>query len=96
MINLIKKENLNLGILETDFDVFADIVNTFSGETLKKECLVDLDDYIIPDYFKNKMTIVIQTNNMLIGYATFEFKNINNVSQVIINDLYVLNEFLNK
>lgn len=96
MINLIKKENLNLGILETDFDIFADIVNTFSGETLKKECLVDLDDYIIPDYFKNKMTIVIQTNNMLIGYATFEFKNINNVSQVIINDLYVLNEFLNK
>ena len=96
MINLIKKENLNLGILETDFDVFADIVNTFSGETLKKECLVDLDDYIIPDYFKNKMTIVIQTNNMLIGYATFSFKNNNNVSQVEINDLYILNEFLNK
>ena len=96
MINLIKKENLNLGILETDFDIFADIVNTFSGETLKKECLVDLDDYIIPDYFKNKMTIVIQTNNMLIGYATFSFKNNNNVSQVEINDLYILNEFLNK
>ena len=96
MINLIKKENLNLVILETDFDVFADIVNTFSGETLKKECLVDLDDYIIPDYFKNKMTIVIQTNNMLIGYATFSFKNNNNVSQVEINDLYILNEFLNK
>ena len=36
MINLVKKENLNLGILETDFDVFADIVNTFSVRNQKK------------------------------------------------------------
>lgn len=96
MINLVKKENLNLAILETDFDVFADIVNTFSSEEAKKDYLLDLDDYIIPDYFRNKITIVIQTNKMLIGYATFEFKNVNNVSQVEINKLYILNEFRNK
>lgn len=96
MINLVKKENLNLGILETDFDVFADIVNTFSSEEAKKDCLLDLDDYVIPEYFRNKITIVIQTNKMLIGYATFEFKNNNNISQVEINKLYVLNEFKNK
>ena len=71
MINLVKKENLNLSILETDFDVFSDIVNTFSSEVLKKECLLDLDDYIIPEYFKNKITLVVQSNGMLIGYATF-------------------------
>lgn len=96
MINLVKKENLNLGILETDFDVFADIVNTFSSEEAKKDCLLDLDDYVIPEYFRNKITIVIQTNKMLIGYATFEFKNNNNISQVEINKLYVLDEFKNK
>ncbi len=96
MINLVKKENLNLGILETDFDVFADIVNTFSSETIKKDCLLDLDDYIIPEYFRNKITLVIQTNKMLIGYTTFEFKNNNNVSQVEINKVYVLDEFKNK
>lgn len=96
MINLVKKENLNLGILETDFDIFADIVNTFSSEVLKKDCLLDLDDYVIPEYFRNKITIVIQTNKMLIGYVTFEFKNNNNISQVEINKLYVLDDFKNK
>lgn len=96
MINLVKKENLNLGILETDFDVFADIVNTFSSEALKKDFLLDLDDYVIPEYFRNKMTLVVQTNKMLIGYVTFEFKNNNNISQVEINKLYVLDEFKNK
>lgn len=96
MINLVKKENLNFGILETDFDVFADIVNTFSSETLKKDCLLDLDDYVIPEYFRNKITLAIQTNKMLIGYATFEFMNNNNISQVNINKLYVLDEFKNK
>ena len=96
MINLVKKENLNLGILETDFDVFADIVNTFSSESMKKECLIDLDDYTIPEYFKNKLTVVVQSNKMLIGYATFEFINSNNTSQVEINKLYVLDAFRNK
>ena len=96
MINLVKKENLNLGILETDFDIFADIVNTFSSEESKKECLLDLDDYVIPEYFRNKITLVIQTNGMLIGYTTFEFKNNNNISQVEINKLYVLDNFKNK
>lgn len=96
MINLVKKENLNLGILETDFDIFADIVNTFSSENLKKDCLLDIDDYVVPEYFRNKITIVIQTNGMLIGYTTFEFKNNNNSSQVEINKLYVLDEFKNK
>lgn len=96
MINLIKKENINLGILETDFDVFADIVNTFSSEAVKKDCLLDLDDYVIPEYFRNKITLVVQTNKMLIGYVTFEFKNNNNISQVEINKLYVLDEFKNK
>lgn len=96
MINLIKKENLNIGILETDFDVFADIVNTFSSETIKQDCLLDLDDYVIPEYFRNKLTLVVQTNKMLIGYATFEFKTSNNISQVEINKLYVLDEFKNK
>lgn len=96
MINLVKKENLNVGILETDFDVFSDIVNTFSSDVLKQDCLLDIDDYIIPNYFKNKITIVIQTNDMLIGYTTFEFKNSGNVSQVEINKLYVLDEFKGK
>lgn len=96
MINLVKKENLNLSILETDFDVYADIVNTFSSETLKKDCLLDLDDYVVPEYFRNKMTIAIQTNKMLIGYALMEFKNINNISQVEITKLYILNDFKNK
>lgn len=96
MINLVKKENLNVGILETDFDVFADIVNTFSSENIKKDCLADIDDYIVPEYFKNKLTIVIQTNDMLIGYASFEFKTSNNSSTVEINKLYVLDEFKDK
>lgn len=96
MINLVKKENLNLGILETDFDIFADIVNTFSSENIKRDCLADIDDYIIPEYFRNKITIVIQTNGMLIGYASFEFKNSNNSSKVEISKMYVLDEFKNK
>jgi len=96
MINLVKKENLNLSILETDFDVFSDIVNTFSSEVLKKECLLDLDDYIIPEYFKNKITLVVQSNDMLIGYATFEFKNGSEISNVEINKLYVLEQFREK
>lgn len=96
MINLIKKENLNLGILETDFDIFEDIVNTFSSEVIKKECQESLDDFNIPEYFRNKITIVIQTNKMLIGYTSLEFKNNNNVSQVEITKLFVLDEFKNK
>lgn len=96
MINLVKKENLNVGILETDFDVFSDIINTFSSENIKRDCLADIDDYIVPEYFKNKLTIVIQTNDMLIGYALFEFKTNNNSSTVEINKLYVLDEFKNK
>lgn len=96
MINLIKKENLNIGILETDFDVFADIVNTFSSDKVKEDYLLDLDDYVVPEYFRNKLTLVVQTNKMLIGYATFEFKNTNNVSQVEISKLYVLDQFKNK
>lgn len=96
MINLVKKENLNVGILETDFDVFSDIINTFSSENIKRDCLADIDDYIVPEYFKNKLTIVIQTNDMLIGYASFEFKTSNNSSTVEINKLYVLDEFKDK
>lgn len=96
MINLVKKENINLGILETDFDIFTDIVNTFPNETLKQDCILDLDDYILPDYFKSKMTIVIQSNDMLVGYVIFEFKNVNSGSQVEIDNLYVREEFKNK
>ena len=96
MINLIKKTNLNLSILETDFDVFSDIANTFSSEVLKKDCLIDLDDFIIPEYFRNKITIALQTNKMLIGYITFEFKNSNNITTANINKLYVLDNFKNK
>lgn len=96
MINLIKKENLNIGILETDFDIFADIVNTFSSDKVKQDYLLDLEDYVVPEYFRNKLTLVVQTNKMLIGYATFEFKNTNNVSQVEISKLYVLEQFKNK
>lgn len=96
MINLVKKENLNVGILETDFDIFSDIINTFSSENIKRDCLADIDDYIVPEYFKNKLTIVIQTNDMLIGYASFEFKTSNNSSTVEINKLYVLDEFKDK
>ena len=96
MINLVKKENINLGILETDFDIFTDIVNTFSSEVLKKDCIVDLDDYILPDYFKNKITVVLQTNGNLIGYTTFEFKATDNTNKVDINRLYVLDEYKNK
>lgn len=96
MINLIKKENLNLGILETDFDIFTDIVNTFSSESIKKDYLEELDNYVIPEYFKNKITLAIQTNKMLIGYVTFEFKNSNNISQVEINKLYVIPDFKNE
>lgn len=96
MINLVKKQNLSLGILETDFDIFEDIVNTFTDESLRKSCLNALENYVMPEYFLNKMTIVIQISNKLIGYSCFEFKNNNNVSQVIINRLYVFDEFKNK
>jgi len=96
MINLIKNKNINLSILETDFDVFADVVNTFSDEGFKKASLIDLDDHIIPEYFKNKMTIVLQVSDMLVGYSIFEFKSVNKVSNVIINKLYVKEEFKNK
>ncbi len=96
MINLVKKENINLGILETDFDIFTDIVNTFTNETLKQDCILDLDDYVLPDYFKNKITIVLQTNEMLVGYAIFEFKNVNSSSQVEIDHLFILEQFNGK
>lgn len=96
MINLVKRPNLNFSILETDFDVYSDIVNTFTNEMNKKECLIDLDDYIMPEYFRNKITLVIQTNKMLIGYIIIEFKNNNNISEVWIDKLYVLNDFKNK
>lgn len=96
MINLVKKENINLGILETDFDIFTDIVNTFTNETLKQDCILDLDDYVLPDYFKNKITLALQTNEMLVGYAIFEFKNFNSSSQVEINHLFILEQFKEK
>ena len=96
MINLIKKENLNVGILETDFDVFADIVNTFSSDSIKKECLIDLDDYIVPEYFKNSVTVVIQTNKMLVGYIMIEFQSKNSISVSKISKMYVADGFENK
>lgn len=96
MISLIKKENLNLGILETDFDIYEDIISTFSNEQLKKDCEEALLEYIIPEYFKNKMTVVIKNDNMLKGYICFEFNNNNNVSQVNIDKLFVLDETFNE
>lgn len=96
MISLIKKDNVSLSILETDFDVFTDIVSTFSDETLKKDCLISLDEYVIPEYFRNKMTLSLQTGKTLIGYVIFEFKNNNNISQVQIDKLCVLERFKDK
>lgn len=96
MINLVKTNNLNLAILETDFDVFADIANSFSDIGLKKECLIDLDDYAIPEYFKDKMTLVVQSNDMLLGYAIINFNNKNNSITVNIDKLDVFDEFKNK
>ena len=96
MINLIKRENLNLSILETDFEVFADIANSFSDDALKKECLIDLDDFTIPDYFKNKMTLVVQSNGMLLGYAIVVFDGKNDSIFVRIDKILVFNEFKNK
>lgn len=92
MINLVKKEKINLGILETDFDIFEDIVNTFENAPLKKACLNALENYTMPEYFLNKMTVVMQSEGKLIGYACFEFRNNNNISQVIINRLLVIDE----
>lgn len=96
MINLVKKQELSLGILETDFDIYEDIVNTFTDENLKRSCLNALENYTMPEYFLNKMTIIAQMKGKLIGYACFEFKNNNNVSQVIINRLYVFDEYKDK
>lgn len=96
MINLIKKENLNLSILETDFDVYADIVNTFDDEVLKRDSIYDLDDYTVPKYFRNKLVVVVQSNNMLIGYAIFSFNNDNKEVSVVIDKLVVLPAFKNK
>ena len=96
MINLVKTNNLNLAILETDFDVFADIANSFNDLGLKKECLIDLDDYTIPEYFKDKMTLVVQSNDMLLGYAIINFNNKNNNITVSIDKLDVFDEFKNK
>ena len=96
MINLIKTENLNLGILETDFDIYADIINTFDDPILKEDCLVDLEDYLVPKYFSSGMTLAIQSNEMLIGYVMFKFSNNSNSINVDIDELVVLNEFKNK
>ncbi|MEG2351133.1 MAG: GNAT family N-acetyltransferase [Bacilli bacterium] len=96
MINLVKKENLNLSILETDFLVFKDIVNTFSSEALKKECLIDLDNMVVPEYFRNKITLVLQINEVLIGYLSFSFNNSGNIVQTIINKLFITENFQNK
>lgn len=96
MINLLKKDNLNIGILETDFDIFVDIIKTFSNVELQKNCLLDIEDYVVPEYFRNKMTLAVQTNGTLIGYSTFEFQSSNNVSQVKICDLFVFDKFKNK
>ena len=96
MINLVKKENINLGILETDFDIFTDVVNTFSNDLLKKDCMVDIDDYILPNYFKNKITIALQTNDNLIGYTIFEFKNNNSINNAEIDKLFVFDQYQNK
>ncbi len=96
MVNLIKKGNISLEVLETDFDIFADIVDTFSNESLKKECLIDLDNYIVPEYFKNKMTIVILIDKKVEGYAIFEFKSGNNISQVEIKNMYISDKYKNQ
>ena len=96
MIDLVKKENINLGILETDFDIFSDIVNTFDDELLKKDCLNDLDDKIIPNYFKNKIVIALQVKGYLVGYTIFKFINKNNSSEVYIDKIYVIDDYKNK
>lgn len=96
VINLVKSENLNLSILETDFDVYADIANTFTSDTLKNDCLYDLDDNVVPEYFRDKITLAIESNGMLIGYSTFEFKNETSTLNVEIKKLFVLNDFKNK
>lgn len=96
MINFVKKQELCLGILETDFDIYEDIANTFTDGNLKRSCLNALESYKMPEYFLNKMTIIVQMKGKLIGYACFEFKNNNNVSQVIINRLYVFDEYKDK
>ena len=92
MINLVKRENINIGILETDFDIFSDILNTFPDGNFKSDCMLDIDDCVLPKYFKNKMTIAIQTNDLLIGYIIVEFKKDNSseveINKVFINDAY--------
>ena len=96
MISLVKKENLNVGILQSDFDVYKEIIDTFSDEGLKKGCLIDIDNSVIPEYFKGKIAVAIKTNKMLVGYAIFMFENINNVSQAKICDLHVESTFKDK
>lgn len=96
MITLLKKDSIRLSILQTDFDVFKDISETFEDESIKNVSLIDLDNYVIPEYFKNKITIVFQSNNNLVGYVVFEFKNVNNIYQAYIDNLFIKNEFKNK
>lgn len=96
MISLIKKENFNIGIVQTDFEIYKEITEISFKDPEAKEYLIDLDNLSIPSYFKNKITIAMQTNNMLIGFACFEYKNGKESSEVDINKFYVKQEFKNK
>ncbi len=95
MINLIKNSNLNVGILQYDFDVYKKIAETFN-EPQKSEIITDINSYKTPSIFNNKLINVIETNRLLTGYVIYEFKSNNNDSYVSVEKLFVFDEYKNK
>lgn len=77
MITLINKNNIKLGILENDINLYKEILLIAPDTFDKKPMFEEIEKGIIPSCYKNKVIVTLLSTTSLIGYIIFEIKNSN-------------------
>ncbi|HOZ53783.1 MAG TPA: hypothetical protein PKY25_00385 [Bacilli bacterium] len=75
MITLINKNNIRLGILENDINLYKEILLIAPDSINKKTMFEEIEQGKVPEYYKNKVVVILLSSTSLIGYIVFEIKN---------------------
>ncbi len=99
MITLVNKNSIRLGILENDLSLYKEIL-LITPDTFDKKSLFDeIALGKVPEFYKNKVVVVLLSPSSLIGYLIFEIKSSmdNLVSNYVhLSDININPEFKDK
>ncbi len=93
MITLINKNNIKLGILENDINLYKEILLITPDTFNKKLMFEEIEQGKVPEFYKNKVVLALLSSTSLIGYIVFELKH--SVDALVSNYISIVDTNIN-